>query len=325
MIPYYGLQAPASGGHYESWFVRANHPSRPLALWIRYTLFRAVDDRPPLGEVWAMWFDGEQQRTVAAKEEFPLETCQYSKTGMRVDAGHNHLEPGKLSGQLQHRGNTLQWDLHYDDGDDTLLFLPESFYERAIPKAKSLVSRPMIQLNGTFSVNGTAHSLEAWRGSENHNWGSQHTDRYAWGQVAGFDNAPEAFLECATAQIRLGPIFSPQLSIAALCLDGERFHFNRISTALKARARYQPFEWTLETRHRDAQLQIHMETTLDRVAALTYYNPPAGNKFCLNSKLARVTATFRQQGKPKRVLHSEHGGAFEILTDTLPTGMELQV
>ena len=26
-------------GHYESFFQRANHPTRPLAFWIRYTLF----------------------------------------------------------------------------------------------------------------------------------------------------------------------------------------------------------------------------------------------------------------------------------------------
>ncbi len=28
-----------AGGHYESYFQRANHPSRPLAFWIRYTVF----------------------------------------------------------------------------------------------------------------------------------------------------------------------------------------------------------------------------------------------------------------------------------------------
>ena len=26
-------------GHYESFFQRANHPSRPFAFWIRHTLF----------------------------------------------------------------------------------------------------------------------------------------------------------------------------------------------------------------------------------------------------------------------------------------------
>ncbi len=325
MIPFYGLQAPARGGHYESWFVRANHPTRPLALWIRYTLFRAADARPALGEVWAIWFDGEQQRTVAAKQEFPLSDCRFATDSMAVNAGDNQLRPGQLSGQLQHREQSLQWDLYYDDGEDTLLFLPESFYRRPLPKAKSLVSRPMIRLHGALNVNGETIRLDGWRGSENHNWGSQHTDRYAWGQVAGFDDAPEAFLECATAQIKLGPLYSPRLSIAALSLDGQRFLFNQLGTALKARARYRPFQWTLDTANRDAQLQIRMETSKERVAALTYYNPPGGNKICLNSKLATVTATLKQTGKPERVLRSRHGGAFEILTDTLPAGMELQV
>jgi len=39
--------------HYESFFVRANHPTRPLAFWIRYTLFSP--HRHPenaLGELW---------------------------------------------------------------------------------------------------------------------------------------------------------------------------------------------------------------------------------------------------------------------------------
>jgi hypothetical protein len=26
-------------GHYESFFQRANHPTRPMAFWIRYTIF----------------------------------------------------------------------------------------------------------------------------------------------------------------------------------------------------------------------------------------------------------------------------------------------
>ena len=28
------------GGHHESYVQRANHPSRPLAFWMRYTVFR---------------------------------------------------------------------------------------------------------------------------------------------------------------------------------------------------------------------------------------------------------------------------------------------
>src|SRR5437016_2183779 len=65
-------------GHYESYFQRANHPTRPLAFWIRYTIFsprgRPADAR---GELWAIWFDGERERIVAAKEEVPLAACVF--------------------------------------------------------------------------------------------------------------------------------------------------------------------------------------------------------------------------------------------------------
>ena len=325
MIPYYGLQAPAKGGHYESWFVRANHPHKPQAIWIRYTLFRARDQRPALGEVWAVWSDGARQQTHAFKEEFPLEQCHFSTTQMQVSAGGNHLQPGALQGQLTRGNDQLSWDLHYDDGEVPLLFLPENFYQRSLPKAKSLVSRTHIRLSGTLTLNGETLVLDRWPGSENHNWGSQHTDRYAWGQVVGFDNAPDAFLECATAQVKVGPLYSPPLSIAALRLDGETLLFNSLPRALRANAGYRPFQWTLQTGNGDARLSISMATVADRVAALTYYNPPGGNKICLNSKLARVTATLSRRGKPERVLHSAHGGAFEILTDQLPAEMELQV
>ena len=43
MIPFHGNQYPGQGGHYESWFVRANDPYRRRALWIRYTQFIAAE------------------------------------------------------------------------------------------------------------------------------------------------------------------------------------------------------------------------------------------------------------------------------------------
>ena len=303
--------------------IRDRH--KPQAIWIRYTLFRARDRRPALGEVWAVWSDGARQCTHAFKEEFPLESCRFSTSQMQVDADDNHLQPGALQGQLRRDSEQLSWDLHYDDGESPLLFLPESFYLRPLPKAKSLVSRPHIRLSGTLTLNGETIVLDQWPGSENHNWGSQHTDRYAWGQVVGFDNAPDAFLECATAQVKVGPLYSPQLSIAALRLDGETLLFNSLSRALRANADYRPFQWALQTGNGDARLSINMTTVADRVAALTYYNPPGGNKICLNSKLASVTVSLSRRGQPERMLHSAHGGAFEILTDRLPAGMALQI
>ena len=47
-------------GHYESFFQRANHPTRPLAFWIRYTLFSPqAHPEQARGELWAVFFNGE--------------------------------------------------------------------------------------------------------------------------------------------------------------------------------------------------------------------------------------------------------------------------
>src|SRR5216684_6562518 len=70
-------------GHYESYFQRANHPTRPLAFWIRYTIF-SPRRRPneAVGELWAIWFDGERDRIVAAKEDVPLAHCAFGSDGL---------------------------------------------------------------------------------------------------------------------------------------------------------------------------------------------------------------------------------------------------
>src|SRR5215213_11130352 len=79
-------------GHYESYFQRANHPSRPLAFWIRYTLFsprRRPDEAR--GELWAIFFDGEQGRITAVKESLPLSRCSFSDAHLAVRIGSAEL------------------------------------------------------------------------------------------------------------------------------------------------------------------------------------------------------------------------------------------
>ena len=42
--------------------------------------------------------------------------------------------------------------------------------------------------------------VDGWTGSVNHNWGTRHTPAYAFGQVCGFDDAPDSSLEIVTAR-----------------------------------------------------------------------------------------------------------------------------
>ncbi len=77
-----------SAGHYESYFQRANHPTRKLAFWIRYTLF-APKGRPrdAVGELWAIYFDGERKRITPVKVVVPYSRCLFSswELNARID------------------------------------------------------------------------------------------------------------------------------------------------------------------------------------------------------------------------------------------------
>ena len=90
------FDAGSDAGHYESYFLRANHPDKPLAFWVRYTIF-SPKGRPHenLGELWVIYFDGETRQVTAAKEEVPFSSCQFSSEGLDVSiADIGRLVPG---------------------------------------------------------------------------------------------------------------------------------------------------------------------------------------------------------------------------------------
>lgn len=324
MIPYYGSQFSGKGGHYESWFIRANDPQQPRGFWVRYTQFIPADGfRKPLGEIWAIWFDDNSKQVIAVKEEFPLEECQFHYDDMSVRIGSSTLSNRAADGTAALGENTLSWSLQHDGGQAPLLLLPDNLYKGGFPKAKSLVSYPNAVFSGRFTVNGETHDIRQWQGSENHNWGSQHTNQYAWGQVAGFDDHPEAFLECASAKVKIGPLNSPWMSLACLRIGEQTFEFNRIPTALKAKQHYGFFHWQLDTKQDGNTLRVNIQAPISHFIGLTYFNPPGGNKTCLNSKIAQCQVQLTPKtGKPI-TMTSAHGAAFEILTDQQNHGVPL--
>jgi len=314
----------AKVGHYESWFQRANDPGGRRAFWIRYTIF-APRGRPDaaVGELWAIAFDREAHgaaRIVAVKQVQPIAGCTFARDRLDVAIGAARLDDGALRGAAASGGHTVAWDLRFTGGQPPLLFLPERLYATGIPKAKTLVARPLARFTGTLTVDGNALAVDDWVGSQNHNWGQKHTDRYAWGQVAGFDDAPDAFLECSTARLKLGPLWTPPMSPVMLRLDGETLAWNGLGRALRARGRYAPYDLRIETSGPDGELALSISAAAEDFVALRYDNPPGGAKICLNSKIARCEVTLLRAGKT-RVLRSSRA-AFEILDDTAPPGVQ---
>lgn len=314
----------SSAGHYESYFQRANHPSRPLAFWIRYTIF-SPKGRPQdaVGELWAIYFDGEAGRISAAKSVVPITECSFSEQGLDVRIGTATLSDGQLNGSATSSGHELRWALRYQGDQPPLLLLPRATYEAGFPKAKALVGTPLALYEGLLTVDGTPVQVEGWVGSQNHNWGSRHTDDYAWGQVAGFDNAPQAFLECSMARVKLGPLWTPPLTLIVLRLEGQEFTLNSYRQALRARGRFGFFTWELDSRTPSVRIHGRIQAPASSFVALRYDNPPGGHKTCLNTKLARCEIVVEQPGQPARTLYAEHRAAFEILTDRQDHGIPI--
>jgi hypothetical protein len=316
-------------GHYESFFLRANHPTRPLAFWIRYTLF-SPNGRPEgaIGELWAIVFDGETGEHVAVKKEVPIDRASFDRSSMRASIDGAELGPSTLRGQASSGGHTIGWDLSYEGGEPPLFLLPLRLYETPLPKAKSLVGAPLSTFHGSIAIDGRALDVGGWLGSQNHNWGSKHTDRYAWGQVAGFDDHPRSFLEVATARLKIGPIWTPFMTPLVLRHDGDEIALNALSQAIRAEASFDYFTW----RFRSETPVVRVEGTISAgrrdFVGLAYQNPPGGVKHCLNTKIASCSLTLIHRMGARRgrveVLSAARRAAFEILTDDREHGVPIR-
>ena len=313
-------------GHYESFFLRANHPQRPLAFWIRYTIF-SPHERPEhaLGELWAVYFDGETGQHIAVKREVPLAQCAFDTAQFAVRVADAHLRPGVAAGSAASAGRTLSWDLAYGGDAPPLFLFPLRLYRTRLPKAKSLVGLPLARFSGALVVNGRSIDVVDWIGSQNHNWGARHTDHYAWGQVAGFDTHPESFLEVATARLRIGPFWTPFMTVLVLRHRGTEIALNRLQAMRRARGSFTYFTWRFAAT--DGARRVEGTITAPPLAfvGLRYPNPPGGIKHCLNSKLAACELTIRDGESAPETLSTMHRAAFEIVTDDREHGVAIRV
>ncbi|MCC6624163.1 MAG: hypothetical protein IT385_23130 [Deltaproteobacteria bacterium] len=306
-------------GHYESWFIRGNHPTRPLAFWIRYTV-TSPKGRPgdAVAELFAAYFDGETRRHVATRQAHPLRDAMFPTEALDVRIGPAHLTTDRLVGRAERAGVAIGWDVSVHGGGDPLYLLPERLYAGGFPKAKALVMRPGTTFAGHVEITrgpGDSERVDVggWVGSTNHNWGSKHTDHYVWGQVAGFDEAPDSFLEVATARIRIAGMMTPAMTPLVLRHRGREHRLNALHTVF-GRATIDRLDWRFRAKGPGVALagRIHMRP--EDFVVFAYTDPPGGTKPCINSKIAACELTLTVDGR-REELGSASRAAMEILVD----------
>ena len=93
---------PAKAPYYESRFIRANHPDRPQALWLRETLLLPTAG-DPVADVWVMVFDPDGAGNRALKQPYPIEAADYEYDNWTARIGATTIDDRSAQGVVTGR------------------------------------------------------------------------------------------------------------------------------------------------------------------------------------------------------------------------------
>lgn len=304
-----GARYAVGTNHVESWFVRANDPTAPRAVWLKATVLTKADGTL-LAESWCSVFDGD--RTAAFRRDIVL-----------GDAGFQLAEDsGMLRGELTSATGAVAWDVTFRRSPGPLgkpmSLLPSTrLVDAPFPKNKLLTPFPVADFSGGVTWDGETWDLEGWIGMQGHNWGPSHAPEYAWGQCVFPEE--DAVVEGASGRLELGRRTSPLFSMLVVRRGEEEYRFDRLVDRWRQKPEIDFPSWTLEMRGHDGRARLEMTGSPSSMVCLGYDNPARPRSYCLNSKTARARVVVLPHGGTAFTLTSEHGGALEFLgADPVP-------
>lgn len=318
-------RATGAPGHVESYFLRLNHPTRPLALWLKATVFAPLAG-DAVAESWLVWFDGERQATITHRERAPLRDATFSpRPGGGTDVHTPSLDlalapSGSARGAFGLAPGEAGFELAWTRaeglvGEPLSLFPWRLLREGPVPKLKLLTPFPWLTFSGTLRLPGGAVEVKDWLGMQGHNWGREHPFEYAWGQclfpAAG--DVPATMVEGFTARIRLAGITTPRLSALVVRQGGRSYRFDRLVDPWRQESTVTRDRWTVRLHGPDGEARLRMDAGGRPMACLGYGNPGGHISYCFNSKLADVLLEVRPRTGPAFTCRSAHGGALEFL------------
>jgi hypothetical protein len=136
--------APPRTGMYESFYLRAVAPDRPLGVWIRHTVHKPPG-HSPRGSVWCTVFDGDAPPFMRK-----LTTNALSAPGGGwIAVGDSRIGPGEAEGSC----GEARWSLRLDSDEPELRHLPREWLYRApLPRTKLTSPMPAARFTGTLEL-----------------------------------------------------------------------------------------------------------------------------------------------------------------------------
>lgn len=309
--------------YYESRYVRANEQGRARALWLRSTLLLPTAG-VPVADAWVMLFDPDGAGNRALKRPYPIDQSDYQYDSWTARIGATSIDDRSARGATDAAGRSAHWDLRITPSAAApVKLLTERGYKAKFPSAKTTVRDPLARFDGSVSLDHVAFDVVGWTGSVNHNWGRRHTPAYAFGQVCGFDGAPETTLEVVTAHAAVGPVSLPAATLLVLRHDGHEVAVRSVLATRHTRGEYRPFSWTFGARVNEVTVDGEITAQPGDVIGLTYTDTDGESKYCYNSALAACRIHLSGSGIAATELTATRRAMFEILTDTRDASVPL--
>ncbi|HEV2979928.1 MAG TPA: hypothetical protein VGX51_00735 [Solirubrobacteraceae bacterium] len=314
-------RAQIGAGMYESFYLRVTAPNEPLGGWIRYTVHKRPGEQPR-GSVWFTLFDARAGAPLMHKHTSDAPRVPAGgwiaigdSGGGQAPTGHD-VEGGSISpGQASGRCGPASWSLRWESDEAELRHLGAPFLYRApLPRTKLTSPAPCARFNGAIELAGRpAITVDGWRGMVGHNWGAEHAERWIWLHGVDFDGAAEAWLDVALGRVRVGRVLTPWVANGAICLDGTRHRVGGL-TARGAHVREDAHGCALElVGERGLALQAQAIVPDHTAAGWRYSDPDGSEHDVVNCSIAELELDVKLPGKgAARVLHSAHGGAYEL-------------
>ncbi|GAT08267.1 hypothetical protein H7I77_04435 [Mycolicibacterium novocastrense] len=300
--------------YYESRYIRANHPDLPQALWLRETLLLPTAGEA-VADVWVMVFDPDGAGNRALKEPYPIESADYGYEDWTARIAATALDDRSAEGVITGGHRSARWDLRITPGNEApVRLLTDRAYAARFPTAKTTVRHPLARFDGLLELDDVRLVLDGWTGSVNHNWGTRHTPSYAFGQVCGFDDAPDTTLEIVTARAAFGPVLLPGVTLFVFRHAGQEFAVRSIRGSLQTHGHYRPCTWAFGGRVGEQMIEGEIVTEPSDVIGLTYTDTDGAVKYCYNSAIANCRIQVAGKAFERTELTASRRAMFEILT-----------
>lgn len=281
------LTADGRPGLYESNYLRAADPDGSGALWLKHNVLTAPMI-PPVVEIWAViWLTRDGFVPRVEKAVLPLEETDLATDRVALDCAVARLEPGRVTGSV----GGVAWDLDVTDHLPPLRhFARDWMYAGGFPRKKVVTGSPRAVLDGSLTVDGQRVPVAGWVGHRNHNWGTEHALRYAYGGCNLWPGGERLTVEGFTAKIRLaGPLVSPWVTMVTGSDGGRTLGTGTLTGAARSAGRVAWPRWaaTAPTAGRD-RIRLGMQLDPAHAAGLRYLHPDGAVSYCYNVKDART-------------------------------------